>query len=132
MMPEHTSSVHGLPSSVQWAPVCGVKMQPLAGLQLSMVHSLPSLQMRGTPDWQFPAASQVSPTVHWLPSLHGVPGGDGVGGWQPATGSQWSVVQGLRSLQLRGRPGRQTPPPHFSSPLQTLPSGHGVPSATGV
>jgi len=131
-VPEHASFVHGLPSSVQ-GPVRGVKMQPLTGLQMSVVHSFPSLQTRWmVPGWQFPAASQLSPMVHWSPSLHGVPCGAGVCGRQPATGSQASVWQGLPSLQLRGRPRRQIPAPHFSSPLQMLPSEHGVPSATGV
>ena len=129
-LPAQTSSVHGLPSSVH-DPVRGVKTQPLVGLHVSMVHSLPSLQMRGLPGWQVAAASQVSPTVHWLLSLHGVPGAAGVCGWQPPTGSQMSRVQGLPSLQLSGRPKRQIPAPHFSSPLQTLPSEQGMPSATG-
>jgi len=71
--PAQTSSVHGLPSSVH-EPARGVKTQPLVGLQVSMVHSLPSLQMSGLPGWQVAAASQTSPTVHGLLSLHGVPG----------------------------------------------------------
>ena len=78
-LPAQTSVVHGFPSSVH-EPVRGVKTQPLVGLQVSIVHSLPSLQMRGLPDWQCAATSQASPTVHWLLSLHGVPGAAGVCG----------------------------------------------------
>src|SRR5262245_61169938 len=61
-----------------------------------------------------------------------MPAADGVCGWQPPTGSQGSRVHGLLSLQLRSRPRRQTPALHVSSPLQTLPSEHEVPSGTGV
>src|SRR5215467_16048516 len=44
--PEHTSAVQELPSSVQ-LPVRLVKTQPRTGSQVSVVHSLPSLQTRG-------------------------------------------------------------------------------------
>ena len=131
VLPEQTSVVHGFPSSVH-DPVRGVKTQPLTGLHESVVHSLPSLQIRGLPGWQCAAASQVSPTVHWLLSLHGVPAAAGVCGWQPATGSQGSRVQGLLSLQLSGRPRRQVPASHTSSPLQMLPSEHDTPLGTGA
>jgi hypothetical protein len=45
---EHESPlVHGLPSSQE--PVFGVNVHPLAGLQPSFVHTLPSLQTGGAP-----------------------------------------------------------------------------------
>jgi len=86
----HESAVHALPSSqLTAAPgwqlppphvspdvqalassqgsVLFAKTHPVAGLQLSSVHPLPSPQMTGAPGWQTPPA-QVSPTVHALPS----------------------------------------------------------------
>src|SRR5262249_1062852 len=50
----------------------------------------------------------------------------------PSSGSQESIVQGLSSLTSTGLPGVHTPPRQISTPLHTLPSLHGVPSATGV
>ncbi len=42
--------------------------------QLSSVHGSPSLQVRGLPAAQVPAL-QVSPTVHYWPSLQPLPHG---------------------------------------------------------
>ena len=75
--PEHTSAVHVLPSSVH-DPVRFVKTQPLTGSQVSVVHSLPSLQTRGPPGWQVPDPSQLSPIVQALLSLQEVPAPAGV------------------------------------------------------
>jgi hypothetical protein len=52
--------------------------------------------------------------------------------WQPLTGWQVSVVQPLPSSQLSGVPAEHTPAWQVSSPLQTSPSGQGVPLSTGL
>ena len=56
--------------------------------------------------------------------------GDGpVTTWQRPTGSQVSCVHACPSSQTSGTPASQVPAPsHVSSPLQTSPSGHGVPA----
>src|SRR5439155_14353096 len=53
-------------------PGTGVFTQPVAGLQLSSVHTLPSLQLSGVPAWHAPAW-HVSAPLHALPSEHAVP-----------------------------------------------------------
>src|SRR6266446_9945030 len=117
-------------------------VQPVTGSQASIpvplqVGGVPGVQ---TPDWQ------VSSPLQTLLSTHGVPFATGVR-WQPAFGSQVSVVHGLLSAQLTGVPGWQTPAwqtstslqsstgpavqtPvwHVSPPLHRFPSLHGVPS----
>jgi len=65
------------------------------------------------------------------PSLHGVPFKTAEFE-HPTTGSHESVVQTFESLQLRDVPEAQTPVWQVSEPLQTLPSGHGVPLTTGL
>src|SRR5438445_44583 len=50
--------------------VFGAFTQPLAGLQESVVHTLPSLQLSGRPPTHTPPA-HVSAVVHAFPSLHG-------------------------------------------------------------
>jgi hypothetical protein len=66
------SAVHLFPVS-QGVPVSGVWTQlPVAGSQLSVVHSLLSLQSFSGPGVQTPAW-QVSFSVHLLPSSHAVP-----------------------------------------------------------
>jgi hypothetical protein len=66
--PSHASfTVQALPSSQ--ACVLFGKTQPVAGLQVSVVHEFPSLQTKGAPTWQAPPM-QESPTVQALPSLH--------------------------------------------------------------
>ena len=88
--------VHALPSS---AHTTGVVVQPVLGLQLSVVHAFPSLHTKG-------------------------------GFEQPLLGLQMSWVQALLSAQLGGVPATQAPFDglHVSTPLQTLPS----PQLTGV
>ena len=51
---EHASSiVHSFPS-LQGSPFTGTEKQPKAGLQLSAVQTLPSLQLTGVPLTQEP------------------------------------------------------------------------------
>jgi hypothetical protein len=52
--------------------------QPVAGLQLSVVQGLPSLQSSGVPDvharsWQVSMPLQRLPSLHWVPLPAGVP-----------------------------------------------------------
>ena len=107
------SVVHGLPSlqspfvlhDVQ--PTIGVWVQPVTGLQASVVHALPSSQLSADPGVQTPIW-HVSLPLQTLPSLHDVPFVTFTC-WHPATGSHVSVVQGLPSLQLSDVPAWQTP-----------------------
>ena len=104
--PEHASfSVHELPSS--HASVLGVNTQPLAMLQLSSVHGLPSVHARIAPGLQAPPA-HVSLVVQTLPSVQAAV----LLLWvQPATVSHASSVQILPSAQLgEPEPPLQSPP----------------------
>jgi hypothetical protein len=65
------------------------------------------LQLSGVPLVQSPAW-QVSPPLHTSPSAQDEPLGTATF-WQPATGSQVSVVHTLLSLQLGGAPAVHTP-----------------------
>jgi hypothetical protein len=87
-----------------------VCVQPLAGLQASVVHTLLSLQSGGGPPAQLPPA-QWSPVVHALPSSQGSLLFTCV---QPVAGLQASVVHTLLSLQLGGGPPTQVPLEHWS------------------
>jgi hypothetical protein len=105
-------------------------VQPATGWHPSVVHGLPSLQLRAAaavhkPPWQ------VSSPLHTLASVHDDPLGTAAI-WQPDSGAHVSVVHGLPSLQLGAMPALQTPPTQVSAPLQRLPSVHEVPLATGV
>jgi hypothetical protein len=101
--------------------------QPVDGLQLSVVQTLPSSQFGAGPPWQLPPP-HVSFVVHAFPSLHGAV----LGVWtQPAgapnpAGLHESSVQGLLSLQSSGGPPWQLPPPHVSFVVHTFPSSHGL------
>jgi hypothetical protein len=65
--PEHVSFwVQRFPSS--HGPVLFVKTHPVAGLHVSVVQALPSLQTTGEPPHVPPV--QTSPLVQALPSLH--------------------------------------------------------------
>ncbi len=97
---------------------------------MSVVQGLLSLQLRPPPAAHTPAW-HVSTPLHASPSLHDVPFGSAVC-WQPATGSQLSVVQGLLSLQLRPPPAAHTPAWHVSAPLHASPSLHEVPFGSAV
>ena len=85
-------------------------MQPLAGLQLSSVQPLPSLQMSGAPLTHVPPP-QVSLVVHAFPSLQGAVLFVYT---QPLAGLQLSSVQSLPSLQTSGAPLTQDPLAHVS------------------
>src|SRR5438876_92372 len=143
--PLHVSFVvQALPSSqgrvlFAWA-------QPVAGLQESVVQTLPSSQLVGAPPAQAPPlqaspevqalpASQpaggrplqipplhVSPVVHTLPSSQA---GALFACVQPVAGLQESSVQTLPSLQLAGGPPAQAPPLQASPEVQALPSLQG-------
>ena len=96
--------------------------QPVAGLQLSSVQTLPSSQFGGAPPTHDPSA-QVSAVVHALPSLHGAVLFVLT---QPLAGLQLSSVQPLPSSQLGGAPGTHAPAEHVSSTVQALSSLHGA------
>src|SRR5436309_1309858 len=117
--------LHGL-LSVHDVPIAtGACVQPVAGSQLSVVHELLSLHTGGAPDWHWPAR-HVSAPLQALPSLHGVPFASGAC-WQPATGSQLSVVHAFESSQLSAVPGVHAPLWHVSLPSHALPSLHEAP-----
>src|SRR5207245_7289140 len=108
--PAHASAVvQALPSL--HAAVLGVLTQPEAGLQLSSVQALPSLQFGAAPPTQTPPA-QVSAVVQALRTLHGA----GFGGFrQPPAGSQRSSGRGLPRSPLRAGPPAQTQPAEVSA-----------------
>src|SRR5262245_12207165 len=112
--------LHTLPSLHDVPFATGVFRQPATGSQVSVVQGLLSLQLSGVPAVQVPAWHGSSP-LHAFSSLQEVPFATTVC-WQPATGSQVSVVHGLLSSQLSGVPAVQVPAWHVSSPLHTLPS----------
>jgi hypothetical protein len=94
-------SGQGLPFST------AVAEQPVAGAQLSVVHTFPSLQTSGAPAAQVPFW-QVSAPLQRLVSAHDVPFATGVV-VQPVAGLQPSVVHTLPSLHTIGVPGVHTP-----------------------
>src|SRR5207247_667430 len=102
------ASSHGLVLLVCWPP--------FTGSPVSVVQTLPSLQLRGVPGLQEPPP-QTSRPLQTVASSHGLVL---LSCWQPFTASQESSVQTLPSLQLRGVPGLQEPPPQTSRPLQTV------------
>jgi hypothetical protein len=85
----------------------GVLAQPLTALQLSVVQTLLSLQLRAVPAVHVPPW-QVSSPLQTVLSAHDEPFGTAVF-WQPVAGLQLSVVQTLPSLQLSGVPAAHTP-----------------------
>jgi hypothetical protein len=63
-----STPLHAFPSE-QVVPVARfVNTQPVAGLQLSAVQALLSLQTSGVPTWHAPAASHISAPLQALPS----------------------------------------------------------------
>jgi hypothetical protein len=103
--------------------------QPVAGLQLSFVQDLLSLQLRAVPGVQVPFW-HLSPAVQAEPSLQGrVLSARCL---QPPVGSQLSAVQGFVSAQLSAVPAVQVVPLHVSEPLHKLPSEQPVPGVTAV
>jgi hypothetical protein len=105
-------------------------VQPMAGLQLSVVQSLVSLQTIGSP-MQLPAPLQESDWVQRLESLHEVPEG-ALLVVQPVAGLQLSVVQSLVSLQTIGSPMQLPAPLQESDWVQRLESLHEVPAGVLV
>jgi hypothetical protein len=102
-----SAPLHTLPSLQEVPFNTGVVVQPNTGSQLSVVHTLESLQLSAvpvvhTPPWQ------VSLPLHTLPSLQDVPFSTAVF-WQPVAGLQLSVVHTLESLQLSAVPAVHTP-----------------------
>jgi hypothetical protein len=125
-----SAPLQALPSEHDVPFVTGVAVHPVAALQPSVVHGLPSLHVSGVPAVHVPPW-QVSPPLQALPSEHDEPFAT-AGFWQPAIASQVSLVHGFPSLQLSGVPAAQVPLWHVSAPLQAFPSAHDVPFATGV
>jgi hypothetical protein len=114
-------------------PFCAAECAhaPVCGLQLSVVHGLPSLQLTGAPAAQRPAW-QVSAPLQALPSEHEVPSASGACAHVPVAGLQLSAVHTLPSSQLSGVPAAHTPFWQVSAPLQALPSEHEVPLPTAA
>jgi hypothetical protein len=81
--------------------------QPKTGSQLSVVHTLESLQLSAVPVVHVPLW-HVSAPLHTFPSAHDVPLSTAMF-WQPAAGSQLSVVHTLPSLQFSAVPAVHTP-----------------------
>ena len=125
--PPHVSpTVQAFPS-VQ-ALVLLVKTHPAAGVHVSVVHGLWSLQSSvPVPGWHVPPP-QMSPTVHVLPSEHAFVLFVKT---QPLAGLQVSVVQTLLSLQVLAVP-RHTPQEHVSLIVQALLSVQALPLARFV
>jgi hypothetical protein len=101
-----------------------VYTQPAVGLQLSSVHTLPSLQFRCGPPTHAPPA-QVSPVVQAFWSLH-----DAVllVCTQPLAELQLSSVHTLPSSQFRGAPPTHAPEAHVSCVVHAFWSSQVVPS----
>jgi hypothetical protein len=115
--PEQVSPVVQALPSLQLA-VLFVWVQPVAGLQASVVQGLLSLQFAAVPPTQAPP-EQVSPVVQALPSLQLAV----LLVWvQPVAGLQASLVQGFESSQFGAAPPTQAPPEQVSPVVQALPS----------
>jgi hypothetical protein len=94
---------------------------PVAGLQLSVVQTLPSLQASAGPETQAPLL-QASLTVQASPSEHVA---KLLTTWQPSAGMQLSSVHGLPSLQSKApAPEWHVPPEQTSPVVQASPSLH--------
>src|SRR6266849_1382115 len=114
LLVQASPSLHGV--------VLLVCTQPVAGLQLSSVQTLLSLQLAAGPPTHAPAA-QVSLVVQAFPSLQGPVL---LVCTQPVAGTQLSSVQTLPSSQLGAGPPTQVPPLHASLVVQAFPSLHGL------
>jgi len=95
--------------------------QPAAVSQLSVVHTLPSLQFTGVPTWHVPNA-QTSPAVQAFPSSQGFAFAAFT---QPVAGLQLSVVQRFASSQTTGVV-THDPPEQTSPAVQAFESEHGA------
>jgi hypothetical protein len=115
--PEQVSEVVQALPSLQEA-VLFVWVQPVAGLQESLVQGFESSQFGAAPPTQVPP-EHVSEVVQALPSLQEAV----LFVWvQPVAGLQESLVQGFESSQLGAAPPTQEPPEHVSFVVQALPS----------
>ena len=103
-------------------------VQPLAGSQLSSVHTFPSSQFDPGPPIQTPPL-QASPVVHVFPSLQGVVLSTCV---QPVANSQLSSVQTFPSSQLGAGPPTQAPAEQVSPVVHASPSLQGAVLLTWV
>jgi hypothetical protein len=114
--PEQLSPVvHAFPSL--HGAVLLVWTHPVAGLHVSSVHGLLSLQSTGEPPWQMPPP-HVPPTTHRSPASQGL----ALSAWtHPVAELQESSVHGLLSSQEIGVPAH-TPPLHVSPEVQAFPS----------
>ena len=107
--------MHALPSLQGLALLANT--QPVAVLQLSVVHGLESLQTTGVPAHAPP--EQLSPVVQAFRSLHAFV----LFAWtHPVPGSQLSLVHGLPSSQFSADPGRHVPNVHWSPDVHASPS----------
>src|SRR5204862_167524 len=96
--------------------------QPVAGLQLSVVHTFPSSQLGAGPPTRA-QARRVGFVVQASPSLHGAV----LFVWtQPVAGLQLSVVHTFPSSQFVAGPPTHVPPLHVSFVVQASPSLHGA------
>src|SRR5205807_2291393 len=96
--------------------------QPVEGLQVSSVQTLPSSQEGAGPPTHRPPL-QASFVVHMLPSLQGAAL---LVCTQPVAWLQPSSVQGFPSSQLGGAPPTQFPPLQASLVVHALPSLQGA------
>ena len=112
--------VHALPSS--HAAVFGAWTQPVAAVQESSVHGLPSSQFGGGPPTHLPPA-HVSPVVQAFPSSHRAAFGLFT---QPVVGLQTSSVQAFPSSQLGASPPTHRPPVQVSAVVHAFPSSQGA------
>jgi hypothetical protein len=120
MPPPHVSpEVHTLPSSQAF--VLLVNAQPVAGLHVSVVQTLPSLQTTPAPAWHVPPP-QVSPDVQAFPSSQAIVLFVKT---HPVAGLHESVVQALPSSQAIAVPPHAPPP-------QTSPDVHAFPSSQAI
>src|SRR5437667_352120 len=112
--------VQALPSS--HAAVFGAWTQPVAAVQESSVHGLPSSQFGGGPPTHLPPA-HVSPVVQALPSSQRAAFALFT---QPVVALQTSSVQAFPSSQLGAGPPTQRPPVQVSAVVQAFPSSQGA------
>jgi hypothetical protein len=150
-------SAHGEPSDTGAVkhPATRSQLSVVQGLESLQASGVPAVH---TPPWQVSWPLQMLASGHDEPSgskgfphtppvhtslVHGLPSAQSAFTaqgwhpgicvfWQPLTGAQPSVVQGLASLQERGVPAVQTPLWQISAPLHTLPSAHEVPFSSGI
>jgi len=114
--------LHAFPSEHEVPFVTGVYTQPVAGLHVSVVHGLLSLQVSAVPDLHW-LPWHVSTPLHAFPSEQDDPFGTAVCVHRSFPSSQASTVHGAVSEQSGAAPGTQpTPAWHVSSPLQNSPS----------